>query len=113
MADTTYLPDGSYINWKTTEWLAKVTAENERRLRQTAEEVRQQCRHNLSTPTAGAGPSAPGDFPHTDTGRLRDSVFAIVDPLRLEATIGTDLQYGPFLEFGTPGGLLVNVAPAS
>lgn len=45
--------------------------------------------------------SAPGEFPKTDTGRLVSSIFAEVDMSSLVADVGTDIRYGPFLEFGT------------
>lgn len=43
--------------------------------------------------------SAPGEAPNTDTGRLVGSVR--VDQQEHFADVGTDLQYGKFLEFGT------------
>lgn len=44
--------------------------------------------------------SAPGEAPATDTGRLANSVtIDDVGPLTIE--VGTDVEYGPFLEFGT------------
>ena len=43
--------------------------------------------------------SAPGETPATDTGRLVSSVFAQIQPLSAE--VGTDVDYGTHLEFGT------------
>lgn len=43
--------------------------------------------------------SAEGDAPSTDTGRLAASVKAIIKTK--EAYVGTDVDYGFFLEFGT------------
>ena len=43
--------------------------------------------------------SKPGDPPHTDTGRLRQSIkFNIKDGV---GQVGTNLKYGAWLEFGT------------
>lgn len=46
--------------------------------------------------------SAPGEAPATDTGRLANSVVTssdIQEPLTVE--VSTDVEYGPYLEFGT------------
>lgn len=43
--------------------------------------------------------SAGGDPPNTDTGRLANSIKAIVSGL--SGQVGTDLDYGYFLEIGT------------
>lgn len=44
--------------------------------------------------------SAPGEAPATDTGRLANSVTVEdIGPLTIE--VGTDVEYGPWLEFGT------------
>lgn len=44
--------------------------------------------------------SAPGEAPATDTGRLANSVVTEdTGPLTIE--VGTDVEYGPYLEFGT------------
>lgn len=46
--------------------------------------------------------SAPGQYPATDTGRLLSSVDMILpSPTNMEGTVGTDVKYGPMLEFGT------------
>lgn len=44
--------------------------------------------------------SAPGEAPATDTGRLASSVtYSKTGPI--EAEVGTDVIYGPMLEYGT------------
>lgn len=43
--------------------------------------------------------SAPGEPPMSDSGRLASSVRHV--PSGLESEVGTDLEYGGFLEFGT------------
>ena len=49
--------------------------------------------------------SAAGEFPATDTGRLVASIFANMDADGLGASVGTNLDYGTYLEFGTAAGL--------
>jgi hypothetical protein len=49
----------------------------------------------------GAHPSAPGEPPRKQTGRLRASVAHEVDPTSLTARVGTNLKYGRWLELGT------------
>jgi len=43
--------------------------------------------------------SSPGNAPRTDTGRLVSSIAT--EPGDLEAKVGTGLDYGKYLEFGT------------
>lgn len=50
--------------------------------------------------------SAPGEAPATMTGRLVNSIEFDVDDQTLEAVIGTNLDYGRYLELGT-----VDIAP--
>lgn len=45
--------------------------------------------------------SAPGEFPKSWTGYLVQSIFKRVLSSSLEAQVGTYLDYGKFLEFGT------------
>ena len=46
--------------------------------------------------------SAPGQYPATDTGRLASSVqFELPSPGSMTAVVGTNIMYGPMLEFGT------------
>lgn len=53
----------------------------------------------------GANPSAPGEPPHKQTGRLRASVAYEVDDASLEARVGTNVEYGKYLELGTKRGI--------
>ena len=48
-------------------------------------------------------PSAPGEPPHVDTGRLRSSITFEFESSRsqFEARVGTNVIYGKFLELGT------------
>lgn len=45
-------------------------------------------------------PSAPGEPPKTDQGRLVGSIDFETDADRLGAAVGTNLTYGKYLEFG-------------
>jgi HK97 gp10 family phage protein len=49
------------------------------------------------------GPSAPGEAPAVDTGRLRASISHRVetDSGESAAYVGTNVEYAPWLEFGT------------
>jgi len=49
----------------------------------------------------GAFPSAPGEPPHKQTGRLRASVTHEVDKGEMTARVGTNVKYGLYLELGT------------
>jgi HK97 gp10 family phage protein len=65
-----------------------------------ADDLRREARALLNVPGAGA-PSSPGEPPRRQTGELRDSLRVEIAPDRLSATVGTDLDYGAHLEFGT------------
>jgi phage gpG-like protein len=82
----------------------------ERRIKLAAEKVKTQVQKNISQPTRAIGPSKPGDFPHADTGRLRNTIFWRMDG-ELRAIVGTNLIYGLWLEYGTQGGKTIYAAP--
>ncbi len=74
-----------------------------------AQNLRTRIIENLSTPGSGRTysrggrshqASAPGDGPAVDTGRLRQSI-AVVRVADGHYKVGTNVQYAPFLEFGT------------
>ncbi|MFQ5774191.1 MAG: HK97-gp10 family putative phage morphogenesis protein [Kiloniellaceae bacterium] len=65
-----------------------------------AADVREAARELLDQPRAG-GPSAPGEPPRKQSGRLRDNIFVRSTDDGLGAEVGTDLDYGAHLEFGT------------
>ena len=69
-----------------------------RALKTAAEMVRNQVVRNIST---GRPPSQPGEFPHVDTGHLRQSIFSDTDCAEGRAIVGTPLLYGLYLEVGT------------
>ena len=45
--------------------------------------------------------SAPGSAPNTDTGALVSSIAVEMDKNKPEAEVGSNLDYGAYLEFGT------------
>ncbi len=67
---------------------------------ESADDLRREARALLDVTGAGE-PSAPGEPPRRQTGQLRDSLRVEIARNRLSATVGTDLDYGAHLEFGT------------
>ena len=65
-----------------------------------ADDLRREARALLNLPGAGA-PSGPGEPPRRQSAQLRDSLRVEIAPDRLSAAVGTDLDYGAHLEFGT------------
>lgn len=53
----------------------------------------------------GAVRSTAGEPPRKQTGRLRASVTYEVDAASLTARVGTNVQYGKYLELGTRRGI--------
>ena len=46
--------------------------------------------------------SAPGEYPMSDTGRLSSNIIKVVPSASsIEGQVGTNIEYGTFLEFGT------------
>lgn len=82
----------------------KIRATVEKRLLYCGEMARSRLVENLSLGyTRVDGPSAPGDFPHRDTGRLAQSYRVIPRflPTAAEVIVGSDLKYAFWLEHGT------------
>ena len=65
-----------------------------------AHDLRREARDILNVAGHGA-PSAPGEAPRRQTGTLRDSLNVVLANNRLSARVGTDLDIGADLEFGT------------
>lgn len=64
--------------------------------------VKNEAKISISEPSNhGITPSDPGQQPHKDTGRLRASVSHEVDKATLTGRVGTNVDYGKFLELGT------------
>ena len=68
----------------------------ESRLELASIKVRDYIRKKISLPQP---PSAPGEYPHKDTGQLRRFVGYEVNGL--VARVGTNVEYGKWLELGT------------
>lgn len=77
-----------------------VNAEAEKRVEAAAIYVKNQIKAAISTPSMGGKePSAPGEPPHKDTGRLRASIAH--ERHGMVARVGTNVTYGKSLELGT------------
>lgn len=75
-----------------------------------AEEVKVQIQRNISVPSRTQGPSSPGEMPHADTGRLRNSiVWQMVGDLT--AVVGSPLNYAIWLEYGVQGEKTIYAGP--
>lgn len=89
---------GGRIIWRKKELLADVEKKFSDRLAIAAEMVKTQVQKNISVSTREAGPSEPGDYPHADTGRLRNSIFWTFVG-KMAVIVGTPLEYGLKLEY--------------
>ena len=103
------------LMWHGDEAIRRVNGTMVQRLQGAAMYVRGEARKNISVgqptrlthPVAGGSrrvglePSAPGEYPKKVTGQLRQSVSWEVDEKRLTARVGTNLDYGMWLELGT------------
>lgn len=98
---------GGKIKWRGAEVQRKLDAAVRRRLGRIGELVASHARRNMSTSNRTNGPSAPGDpYPHADTGRLRNSVFAFVRDDgngRFAAVVGSNVEYARHVHEGTHG----------
>lgn len=52
-------------------------------------------------PTRSGRASAPGEFPKSDLGGLVESINFSTDKKKMRVRVGTNLDYGEHLEFGT------------
>jgi HK97 gp10 family phage protein len=99
-------------SWKGDEARKRIAAEMTRRLYAAGLLVERHAKRLLSVAGTGtkasgrgrvygANPSAPGEPPHKQTGRLRASVASEVDAAAQTARVGTNVKYGKYLELGT------------
>ena len=73
-----------------------------RRLNKATVILHAQIIGNISKSTRTLGPSLPHQFPHADTGRLRQSIVIIPATVEsMTARVGTNYKVGRWLEFGT------------
>lgn len=77
----------------------RVSSDMQKALNVCALKVERDIKTNM-TPN---GPSAPGEAPAVDTGRLRASITHRIehDGDESAAYVGTNVEYAPYLEFGT------------
>ncbi len=103
------------LEWDPRNALAKAEAAARRKLEASAVVVQNRAKVLVSVAGTGQGrdakgkfariynanPSAPGDPPHKQTGRLRASIAREVDGPAMVARVGTNVIYGRYLELGT------------
>jgi hypothetical protein len=107
---------GASFTWYIPEFKAGVAQLIERRMMGAGEYLRARVVKNIGASSRSAGPSKEGEFPHADTGALRNSIFwRLVKGAggEVTVTVGTTLAYGIYLEFGTAGGVRVEARPGS
>ena len=77
----------------------KIDSDTKKAVNSCALKVERDIKANM-TPD---GPSAPGEAPAVDTGRLRASITHRVEMESGEVVgyVGTNVEYAPYLEFGT------------
>ena len=94
MPETQYYPKVCRLVLWTKEAEASSRGEMLKRLYLAVDMTRTQCVRNISKSTTAEGPSVPGEFPHADSSRLRNSIFGDVDEAKLTGIVGTNLNYG-------------------
>lgn len=107
MPETISLPDGATLKWSGKELEKAAREQVYGKLLLACEHVKGLAVKNVSKSARSNGPSREGEYPHADTGRLRNSIFASVDEKTLEGIVGTNLKYGLWLEYGTRGGRVI------
>lgn len=89
------------LKWYGAKIMKGLEKEFYKRLRIVGARLERVTKQNLSIPGRTAGPSAPGEFPHLQTGDLRKSIFHEVVLARKVVILGTTMRHGLFLEIGT------------
>jgi hypothetical protein len=89
------------VNWNGKAWLEAQTAIYTERVNSAAEFLRGEMRVMIGI--QGPPQSKPGEPPHIDTGNLIHSLGIIPgqDGSYIFSDVGTDVEYGIFLELGT------------
>lgn len=90
------------VVWKDKEFQKELRRQLEIAMFKAVNHLEGRVKRNIS----GASPprSAPGEFPHVDSGRLRQSIASEVDVIpgvAVVGRVGTNVEYAPYLEFGT------------
>jgi HK97 gp10 family phage protein len=108
------------MRWYGASVKAKMDGMVNERLDRAARETRDYIRKQISTPNIeergdrgrnrkgqftkakrGTNPSKPGEYPHKLTGHLRRNVEMEHDREKMIARVGTNVEYGRYLELGT------------
>jgi phage gpG-like protein len=109
------LSNNPQIQWNSAAIVAKVTARVEKNVEKAALLVERTAIRKLSTGQpvrrtpgghlVGLNPSAPGQPPHTLSGRLKQSITHIVENVggKIIAWIGSNVEYARRLELGFTG----------
>jgi HK97 gp10 family phage protein len=91
-------------SWRSREITEAIEREMRKRLFLIGARVSSHARKLVSPSTRANGPSLPGEPPHADTGRFRNSISHDVTrdaEGHLVARVGSNVEYAPFLELGT------------
>jgi len=93
------------FKWYGDDVMKKIQKKLEQRLYRAAGEWQRTAVRGVSV--AGRGMSStPGVYPHKQTGHLRRNINKVVEGDKLIALVGTNVEYGRYLEEGTK-----NIAP--
>src|SRR5262245_12863773 len=87
------------MEWNGDRIMKEIRADMNARLHTVGVLVTSEMRRRLSTP--GPEASAPGDYPHAQSGRLRAAVTFEADPADDSISIIVPVDYAGFLEHGT------------
>lgn len=91
--------------WNDVRVLDTIEREMRRRLDACGVMVVDHCHRRMGISTQASGPSAPGDYPHADSGRLRASVEHSTEDLgngSVATFVGTNLDYAPHVHKTRP-----------
>jgi HK97 gp10 family phage protein len=89
------------MKWFDKQYQADLRRELGKRVQAAGEKLRGRIVENISLSTRSLGPSLPGEYPHADLGKLRQSLFSDYDGGTLTAIVGSPLKYASYLEAGT------------
>lgn len=85
------------VKWHDRAYVARVKTEMNRRLDAAGEYLRGKIVRNISLPTSIYGPSKVGEYPHADSGKLRQSIYSRQTSPGVQE-VGSPLPYAYHLE---------------
>lgn len=88
------------VTWRGPQFRRAIEGEIGRRMKSLGSAMLDQLRQNIGVPTATAGPSTPGEFPHADTQELLNSTFVNVHGLFMQ--IGARAPHAAYVEETRP-----------